>query len=100
MGVDFGEAFGGAHHVGGVHSLVGRHHHELIHAIFHCEVGDDFRAVHVVDDGFGGVDFHHGHVLVGRGVNHEGGAVKVKCLLHASLVLHATDKADDGYFGE
>ena len=58
--------------------------------MFHCKVGDDFRALYVVDNSLSRVDFHHRHMLIGCGVNHEFRLILSESLLHAHLVLHAT----------
>ena len=66
--IDLADALGAAHHVRGVHGLVRRYHDELFHTVFHAQVGNDLRAVDVVQDRLAGVVFHHGHMLVCGGV--------------------------------
>ena len=39
MAVDLADSLAASHHVGWVHSLVGRDHHKLLGAILHCHIG-------------------------------------------------------------
>ena len=89
--VDFADTLGAAHDVGGIHRFVGGNHHELLHLVFHTEVGDDLRAPHVVLHAFAGVVLHHGHVLVGCGVEDVVGAERAEDFLHAVLLADGGD---------
>ena len=64
LDVDFTDALGAAHYVGGIHSLVRRNHDELLDAVFDGHIGNDLGAVDVVHDGLGRIVLHHGDVLV------------------------------------
>ena len=89
----FGHPFGGAHHVGGVHGFVGRDHHKGLAAVFPRQTRHHSRSQAVGLDGFHGMVFHQGHVLVRGGVEHHLGVVGAKEGGHAGFVGHA---ADDG----
>ena len=73
--VHFGHALGGTHHVGGVHCLVGGNHHELLHPMLAGNLGHVDGALHVGDDGLAGVLLHERNVLVGSGMEDDGGLV-------------------------
>ena len=87
LGVDLGQTLGAAHHVAGIHSLVGRYHHKLVDAVFQCQVGNVACAHHVGEHCLGGVLLHHGHVLVGSSVEHIFRAIACKGSFHAVAVL-------------
>ena len=95
--VHLGRALGGAHDVGGVHGFVGRNHHEFLHAAFAGDFGHVDGALHVGDDGFAGVLFHERHVLVGRGVEDDGRAVRGDDAVAALAVAHIGHDGDDGH---
>ena len=87
--VNLAQAFRASHDVGRVHRLVGGNHHKLPHAVFHAEVCHYLRAVNIVVDGLGWRVLHHGHVLIGRGVEHVVGAVGLENLVHQLLLRDA-----------
>ena len=91
--IDFADAFRTAHHVRRIHGLVGADHHELLHAVFHGQVGHDLRAFHVVLNALAGIVLHHRHMLVGGGVEHVVGTVFSEDGFHVALV------ADGGHDG-
>ena len=98
--VDFADALRAAHDVRGVHRLVGRYHDELLHAVLHTHVCDDLRAVDVVQHRLRGVVFHHGHVLVGSGVEHIVELILAKQRVHARLAADARDDDPRVHVGE
>ena len=91
---------GAAHYVGGVHGLVGGYHHELLSAVLDGKVGDDAGAGYVVAHCFDGVVFHHGHVLVGSGVEHVVGPVRGEELFHVFTVCDCGNHGEARYVGE
>ena len=82
LDVDLGQPLGSAHHVGGVHRLVGRDHDEFIGAGLRGNFGQVAGAKHIHPDGFEGVGLHERYMLVGRGMVNEVG-------------LHRSDKRPD-----
>ena len=91
--IDLADTLRAAHHVGGVHGLVGGDHHEALDLVFDGQVGQDFRAHDIVLDGLGDIVLHHRHVLVGRRMEDVLGAVSLEDVLHPGLV---GDVGDDG----
>ena len=91
--IDLADTLRAAHHVGGVHGLVGGDHHEALDLVFDGQVGQDLRAHDVVLDGLGDIVLHHRHVLIGRRVEDVLGAVSLEDVLHPGLV---GDVGDDG----
>ena len=75
----------------GFDGFVGGDHHELLASEAGGGVGHGACAVDVVFDGLAGVVLHHGHVLVGGGVEDGGGALFLKEVLDA---LHIADVRD------
>ena len=73
--VHLGRALGGTHYVGGVHGLVGGNHHELLHPVLAGNLGHVDGALYVGDDGLAGVLLHERNVLVGSGMEDDGGLV-------------------------
>ena len=100
MSVSLCQTLGAAHHIGWVHSLVGRNHHKLIHIVFERKVGNVFRAHHIGEHCFRWVEFHHRHMLVCRSVEHESWTVFGECTLHTVAVLNVAHKEHDVGFGE
>ena len=68
--VNLADALRASHDVGRIDGLVGRHHDKLLHSVFGTEVGNDFRAPHIVLHALAGVVLHHRHVLVGSGMEY------------------------------
>ena len=68
--VDFADTLRATHYIGGVHRLIGRNHHELLHPIFHGQVGNDSCTVDIVLHGLARIILHHRHMLVGSGMEH------------------------------
>ena len=94
LDVDFGQALGAAHNVGGVHGLVGGDHHHFLDAVFHAFVGHVLGAIDVHEDGFARVFFHQGHVLVGGGVEDDLRVPRAEREVEPLGVPHV---ADDGH---
>ena len=90
LDVDLADALRAAHDIGGIDSLVRRHHHELTDAVLHREVGNDLCAVNIIQDSFRGIVLHHRHMLIGSGMEH---------VFRPELVedgIHARFAADSG----
>ncbi len=66
--IDFGHTLRCAHHIGGVHRLVGRDHHKFLHTVDHRQIGYIACAKHICQDTFAGIVLHHRHMFVGRRV--------------------------------
>lgn len=90
--INLGKALGCAHHVGGVDRFIGGDKDETFDAELQCEFGKASGAETVVLDGFAGLAFHHGHVLVGRGVENDGGMEAVQDVAHARTVKDIGDE--------
>ena len=88
----FAAALGGAHHVRGVHRLVGRDHHELFHLVEQRKERDIEGARHIVLDSLHRATFHQGHMLVGRRMEHHVGLVFFEDSVHALVVAHACNE--------
>ena len=93
LDVDLADTLTAAHHVRGVHSLVGGDHDELLHPVLHGHVGHDLGRVDVVEYCLGRIVLHHGHVLVGGGVEDVVGFEAAEVEIHAGAVA---DRCDDG----
>jgi hypothetical protein len=70
---EFGEVFRGAHHSGGVHSLIGRDEDEFAATIRGGGTSSHERADRIVADRLGGLALHERHMLVRGGVENESG---------------------------
>lgn len=64
--VDLGQTLGSTHDVGGVDSLVGRHHDKTLHTVFHGRIGQDAGAHDIGQNGLTGIFLHQRHMLIGR----------------------------------
>ncbi len=62
--IHLGQPLGGTHHVGWVDGFIGRDEYELFHVVFYRQIGHRFGAQYIGFNGFVGVLFHHGHVLI------------------------------------
>ena len=93
LDIHLGEAFGGAHDVGGVDGFVGRDLDELLHLIFDRGVGDDVGAIDIGMDRFAGILLHERHMFVGSGMEDDLRAVSPEDIVHT---VHHPDVADDG----
>jgi len=95
------QAFGGTHDVGWVDGFVGRNHDELLHSVFDCHIGHVARTVDIRMDGFAGVLFHQGHMLVGGCMEDDMGMETLVDVLdtvdHADI-SHDGDELDIGKF--
>ncbi|EJX09499.1 hypothetical protein EVA_02391 [gut metagenome] len=100
LAIDLADTLRAAHHVRGIHRLVGRHHDELLHPVLHRQVGNDARAVHVVLDGHARVVLHHRHMLVGRRMEHIAGTMFRKDFLHVVGIRDARHNGLAGKVGE
>ena len=40
-----------SHHIGWIHGLIGRDHHEFLHTVFHGHVGDDLGTIDIIQNG-------------------------------------------------
>ena len=81
--VDFADTLGASHNVGGIDSLVGGNHNKLLDAVLNRKVGNDLSAIDIVLHALAGVVFHHGDVLVGRGVEDIIGAERLEDGFHS-----------------
>ena len=68
LAIDFADALGASHDVGGVDGLVGRDQDELLGFVLHCKVGDNARSKYIILYCYAGIVLHHGNVLVGCGM--------------------------------
>ena len=91
MCVNLGDALGSSHDIGRVDGLVGRNHHELLHAVFDGQVGHEFGAKHIDKYSLVCVLFHERHMLVGGGMEHHLRTVHFEHLSHAYRVFHVGD---------
>ena len=91
--IDLTDALRASHHVRGVHSLVCRNHHELLHPVFHAQVCDDLRTVYIILHSLRGVVLHHRHMLVGGSMEHIVGPELPEDLLHPVFLA---DTCHDG----
>ena len=98
--VYFGDALRRAHHIGGIHSLVGAHHHKFLDIVFHREVGYVFGAEHIGQDSLARVALHHGHMLVGSRVEYIAWTECAECQFHAHRVRHVAYKQMYSGLGE
>ncbi len=74
-----GQPLARAHHIGRVHRLVGGDEHEALRAAGRGRACRAQRAQHIGAQRLDGVVvFHQRHMLVGRGVQHHGGAVPLE----------------------
>ena len=88
------QTFGSSHNVGRVDGFIGRDHDELVYAVFDCHIGHVARAIDIRMDGFAGVLFHKGHMLVGSGMEDQLG---METLVDAfNTVDHADVSHDRG----
>ena len=95
--VHFGGALGGTHHVGGVHGFVCGDHDEFLHSAFAGDFGHVDGALDVGDDGFARVFLHERHVLVGGGVEDDGGLILGDDGMAALAVADIGHDGEDGY---
>jgi len=87
-----GDALAGPHDRGGVHGLVGADVDEARHAVFQGQFHEVAGAEHVVEEGLVGVFLHHGHVLVGGGVEDDVGQVQAEKVRQALFVAYVADE--------
>ena len=52
LAVDLADSLAASHHVGWIHSLVGRDHHKLLGTVLHSHVGYHARTIYIVLYGF------------------------------------------------
>ena len=91
-----GKALGGAHHVGGVHRLVGGDENEAFGAMLLRRRRHPQGAEHIVARGLPGVGhFHQRHMLVSGGVEDQLRLPAEEDFLDAQRVLDVTCKGDD-----
>ena len=92
------ETLGSAHDIGRAHSLVGGDQHEG----FHPGLAGRLRRVpgseDIVGNALGDIVFHHGHMLVGRGVIDRLHTKGAKYALQALLVLDGAQQGDQFQF--
>ena len=100
LAVDFADTLGASHDVGGVYGLVGGDHDKLLSFILHCKVGYHSRTIYIILYCYARVVLHHGHVLVGSGMEDVVGTELREDLLHVALVGNAADDGVTGYIGE
>src|SRR5262249_15735619 len=81
-----------AHHRTGPDRLVSRYKDKRAYLKLISYGTESVSRQHVVFDGFGGVVFHHGHVLVGGGVNNELRSVRCKNRPHPGAVADVSYK--------
>ena len=91
--VDLANALAATHDIGGVDGFIGGDHDELEGAVLDSEVGHDAGAVDIVLHSDAGVVFHHGHMLIGGGMEDIVGTVGSEDALHMFFI---GDAADDG----
>ena len=48
LAIDFTDSLAAAHHVGWVHSLIGRDHHKLLGAVLHSHIGYHVRTIYII----------------------------------------------------
>ena len=94
------EPLAGAHDVGGVHGLVRGDEHESFAAVDHGRIGGLIGADSVVLDGLAGAVLHEGHVLMGRRVIDDLGAILVEHLEDPPAVPHGADEGGQLQSGE
>src|ERR1017187_10887257 len=68
----FGDPLGDAHNAGGADCLIGGDHDEVGNTVLSGGESDIAGSDDVVLDGFEGMGFHHGDVLIGGGVVEDG----------------------------
>ena len=100
LAVDFADALGASHDIGGIDSLVGGNHDKLPGAILHSKVGNDTSTIDIILNSNTRIVLHHGHMLVGGCMENIIGAVGSKDLFHVLLVGNAADDGVTGYIGE
>ena len=88
-----------AHDAGGIDGLVGRNHHELLHAVFVGQFGQLPGAQDVVLDGLAGVVLHHGNVLMRGRMKHDRRTMAFEYLCHAERIANVRDDGNDVRFG-
>ncbi len=57
----------------GLTAFIGRDHDELIYVVLDCHISYVTRTINIRMDGFAGILFHQGHMLVGGGMEHDMG---------------------------
>ena len=95
------QTFGRSHDIGRVDGFIGRDHDELVYVVLDCHIGYVTRTVDIRMDGFAGVLFHQGHMLVGGGMEDQLGMETLidafDTMDHAN-VSHDRGKLDIGEF--
>lgn len=91
---EFGDAFGRTHDAGGIDGFVAGDEHEAFAVVAVGTFHDVLSAEDVILDGFFGLQLHEGHVLMGGGVEDDGGPVAGEDALQALLVAHVADDGD------
>ena len=91
--VNFGQAFGTAHDIGGIHGLVGRDHHHLFDVVFQAFQSDVACADDIDQHRFAGIFLHQGDVFVSGGVEYDLGMERAEGEIQA---VGQPDVADHG----
>ena len=86
------QSLGATHHIGGIDSLVGRNHHQLIHAIANTHIGHILGTEHIAEHCLAGIFLHKGHVFVGCCVEHYLRLIAVKGYLQPLGRAHITNE--------
>ena len=93
--VSLGDLLGDAHDAGGMDRLVRGDEHEVLGVELVGQIGDAAGAEDVVLDGLADVAFHQRDVLVGSGMEDDGGAKTVEDQPHPGGVADVADAAVD-----
>lgn len=91
--VNFGQAFGTAHDIGGIHGFVGRDHHHLFDVVFQAFQSDVACADDIDQHRFAGIFLHQGDVFVSGGVEYDLGMERAEGEIQA---VGQPDVADHG----
>lgn len=100
LAIDFADALGASHDIGGVDSLVGGDHDEFLGFVLHGKVCYHARTIYIILYCYAGVVLHHGNVLVGGSMEDVVGTELGEDLLHVVLVGNAADNGVTRYVGE
>ena len=91
--IDLTDTLRTAHHIGGVHSLVGRDHDKFLHPVFHGHIGNHLCAIDIVQNSLRGVVLHHRNVLIGSSMENVVRPVHAEYGIHSGLAVY---RGDDG----
>jgi len=83
LGDDLGHAFGSPHDIGRVDGFVRAHHHKSGHPVFASQMKQGRSSQNIDAHRLHGVFFHHGHMLVGRGMKNHLRTMLANDLAHA-----------------